>query len=463
MPSRLRRMRSTIVLALVALAAMPAVGQAAAPANDDLAGAQVVRIGDRATGTIADATMQAGEPSTTSPLIDHTVWYRLTTTATERVRIDTCGANPYSEIDVFTGASVDALTEVAQGDYGCTTGGRVYLDAVAGTTYHVRVSGYEWGGAIALTVARPQAPANDNFADAEPVGFPATARGTNVDATVEPGEVDPIPGGSAHSVWYRYTAATNEPLLISLADCAEAGGAVWTLTVYTGDRLGALTEVGDFAPACGYRTKLALFPKAGTTYRIAIRGAGPHAADAFTLRLAPIPSPPDPGRVPRAAEPEVPVRARRAGLGDLPRHALRRRRGLRHRQAGLLRHLVVSPRRPPARPLHPVRRRALRARAADHRAALQRDDELLARDRDVRAGAACAAPSRRRSRRAAPASARAASSTGRRRRSPRRPRRSPTTCRRRCACAPRASSTRCAPVASRCASAARSRHAPRAP
>ena len=84
--------------------------------------------------------------------------------------MDTCGSNPYSELDVFTGASVDALTEVVQGDYGCTSGGRAYLDANAGTTYYVRVSGYAWGAAIALTVARPQAPANDDFADAQVVG-----------------------------------------------------------------------------------------------------------------------------------------------------------------------------------------------------------------------------------------------------------------------------------------------------
>ena len=55
-----------------------------------------------------------------------------------------------------------------------------------------------------------------------------------------------------------------------------------TLTVYTGDGLATLTEVGEFAPACGLRTKVTLLPAAGTTYHIAVRG-GEHTADAFTL------------------------------------------------------------------------------------------------------------------------------------------------------------------------------------
>ncbi len=102
-----RRTRAAAGLALalalaLAVAAMPAVAQAAAPANDDLAAAQVVRVGDHLTGTIVDATMQAGEPATSSPFIDHTVWYRLDATASERVRIDTCGSDRYAELTVYT-------------------------------------------------------------------------------------------------------------------------------------------------------------------------------------------------------------------------------------------------------------------------------------------------------------------------------------------------------------------------
>jgi hypothetical protein len=329
MPARSRRRwyagLCATLTAVAALAALPALAQAAAPANHDLAGAQVVHVGDRATGTLVNATLQAGEPATSSEPVDHTIWFRLTPATTERLRLDTCGANPYSEVAVFTGSDVTTLTEVARGEYGCTSGGRVYIDAVAGTTYDVRVAGYDFGDAIALTVARPQVPANDDFANAQSVGVPATVSGTNVDATVQPGEVDPVALGSDHSVWYRFTPTTADAVLLSLADCGNAAGNASTLTVYTGDSVGSVSEVGDFAPACGFRNMVAMFPKARTTYRIAVRG-GAHTADAFTLRVALVPSAPGSDLVPPPPNPDCPFQLAAPGsvtydaaAGDLRR------------------------------------------------------------------------------------------------------------------------------------------------
>jgi hypothetical protein len=120
----------------------------------------------------------------------------------------------------------------------------------------------------------------------------------------EPGEPDPSPYGSGHSVWYRYTAATNDAVTLSVVDCAAAAGSLSQLAIYTGDSLASLNDVGEIAPACGYRSQVTLFPKAGTTYRIAVRGSG-HTSDAFTLRLALVPSAPDPG-LPSPPNPKCP-------------------------------------------------------------------------------------------------------------------------------------------------------------
>jgi hypothetical protein len=311
-----RRTRAAVCLAVAMLALLPVGAHAAAPDNDAFASAQVVHVGDRATGTLVDATLETGEPATSSELIDHTVWYRLTTSTTERVRLDTCGGNPYSELQVFTGASVDALTEAAKGEYYCTSGRRVYLTATAGTPYYVRVSGYEWGAAIALTIARPQKPANDDFANAQAVGLPANVSGTNVDATVEPGELDPVPYGSGHSVWFRFTPTTNDIVTLRLADCASAGASVSTLSVFSGDSLGSLTEVGQFHQACGFRTSVALFPQG--RYDVSRRGSRrrPHGRRVHAQRYDAAVHTAGDDRSP-AAEPEMPVRARRAGLGHL--------------------------------------------------------------------------------------------------------------------------------------------------
>jgi hypothetical protein len=298
MPARsttwLRRTRGAACLVIALAAALPAAAQAAAPANDDLAGAQIVRVGDHLTGTVVDATRETDEPATSSPLVASTVWYRFNATASERVRIDTCGSDRYAELAVYTGVSVAALTDVAHNVSDCAGGARVYLDVVAATAYYVRVSGYDWGTDIALNVARPQKPANDDFANAQQIGLPANVSGSNVDATSEPGEADPSPYGSGHSVWYRYTAATNDAVTFSVVDCAAAAGSLSQLAVYTGDSLGSLNDVGELAPACGDRSQVTLFPKAGTTYRVAVRGSG-HASDAFMLRVALVPSASNPG------------------------------------------------------------------------------------------------------------------------------------------------------------------------
>ena len=58
----------------------------------------------------------------------------------------------------------------------------------------------------AVTPVAPTAPANDNFAHAQPIGgLTGSVNGTNVEATLESSE--PVPGdGAGASVWYEWTA-----------------------------------------------------------------------------------------------------------------------------------------------------------------------------------------------------------------------------------------------------------------
>ena len=301
---RHRRSRTVVCLALAALAALPALAQAAAPHNDAFADAQTVRIGDRVAGSLVDATSQTGEPATSSPSIDRTVWYRLTSTATETVRVGTCHDNPYAELQVFTGAAVDALTEVAHTDSGCTGGGTVYFTATAGTAYHVRVAGYDFGADIALTVARPQPPANDMFAQAQPVGLPAHITATTVDATVEPGEPEPSAFGSGHSVWYRVTATTRDSIKISTCTDYTANAIV---SVYTGSSVGALTDVAfsrSIYDVCGLTTAVVITPVVGATYFISVRGSGT-TSDEFTVDMEALASP-GPGPILAPPNPKCP-------------------------------------------------------------------------------------------------------------------------------------------------------------
>src|SRR5688572_8923115 len=100
----------------------------------------------------------------------------------------------------------------------------------------------------ALTWAPPawSAPPNDAFADAQTVhGGAGAVTGTNIDATVEPGEPGHGgPGGA--SVWYRWTAPTTG---IGIFDvCGPETDFDTILAVYTGttvDKLDAWNSNDD--------------------------------------------------------------------------------------------------------------------------------------------------------------------------------------------------------------------------
>ncbi|MDX6680933.1 MAG: hypothetical protein QOG94_972 [Solirubrobacteraceae bacterium] len=265
----LRSMWLGLCVVAAALAYAPALARAAAPDNDDLAGAQVVHVGDRVTGTTADATLQTGEPAPSSALLTRSVWYRLTPTVTESVRVDSCSSARFAELAIYTGTAVGALTEVPHTGSGCSGGHRFYFTATAATTYYVRLVSYaEASGDVVLNVERPHAPANDDFEHAQPVGRPAHVTATTVDATLQPGEPRPGIAPSDHSVWYRLAASTAD--VVSVSTCNAGSSA--TVAVYTGTAVGQLTEVGREGGACGYRS-IMIFPTiAGTTYYIAVTG-----------------------------------------------------------------------------------------------------------------------------------------------------------------------------------------------
>lgn len=113
------------------------------------------------------------------------------------------------------------------------------------------------------------APPNDDFAAATiVVGFPATATGSNVDATVEEGE--PLPGyWYDYSVWYRWTAPMSGAVRIDTLE----GGRDTILAVWTN---AALTNLALVAQNDGYdETEMSVVffdAVSGTTYQIAVYG-----------------------------------------------------------------------------------------------------------------------------------------------------------------------------------------------
>jgi PASTA domain len=129
-------------------------------------------------------------------------------------------------------------------------------------------------------------PANDNFANAQQLsGDTGSVAGTTREATFQPGEPDPVGGGS--SVWYRWTAPSS-----GWATVHTCGGSLDTvLAVYTGSQVSALTLIGASDDACGMQSRVSWQAVAGTVYQIAVDGYFGDWGD-FTLTWNRNPPPP---------------------------------------------------------------------------------------------------------------------------------------------------------------------------
>jgi RTX calcium-binding nonapeptide repeat (4 copies) len=142
------------------------------PANDDFAHAEELSgsLPLAVTGTNVDATRELGEPEHAGGGGSASVWYRWTPSASGPAVVGTCGSGFDTLLGVYTGPSLEDLSEVGADDDGCGPDGRgseVTFVASAGTAYLIAVDGFPDAeglatGSIALSVgagASPLAPA----------------------------------------------------------------------------------------------------------------------------------------------------------------------------------------------------------------------------------------------------------------------------------------------------------------
>lgn len=124
----------------------------AAPANDNFAAGQVLTgASGTVTGSNVDATLEIGEPSSsdggfggTDFPAEQSVWYRWVALADGDATFDTIGSTFDTVLHIYTGATLGALSLVgANDDSGGGSTSSVTFTAAAGTTYHVRVIGFE--------------------------------------------------------------------------------------------------------------------------------------------------------------------------------------------------------------------------------------------------------------------------------------------------------------------------------
>lgn len=191
-------------------------------ANDTFPGDTVTGASDDATSHTLYATSEAGEPYDIGGSPVSTVWWSWTPDSSGRVFFDSRTSGSSQNLTVFTDTdpnspAVSSLTLVAASDTQ-----QVVFDAVAGTTYRVRMSGGDPQAVVTLTwgsVGGP--PANDDYADAALLDETGTATSgtitaTNWGATGETYEWEWLDYLGGTSVWWRWTAPATGLLAVDL-------------------------------------------------------------------------------------------------------------------------------------------------------------------------------------------------------------------------------------------------------
>ncbi len=237
-----------------------------APSNDNFANATVLNdTGDSVSDNNFSSTVETGEPahSASATVPFRTVWYKWTVPAKANIKIYVTSDDFNTELGVYTGTAVNALTAVAKSDdIGTATGntdnatdsGVSLSNVAAGTVLMIAVGSASQAGIGDFDLTTEYAeigvdnPANDNFANAEVVTltdngdgtFSGSTGGDNTGAGAETGEPTHslLSSAAFTSVWYKFTM----PI---------AGGIQFNqdnddlrMAVYIGSAVNALTALG---------------------------------------------------------------------------------------------------------------------------------------------------------------------------------------------------------------------------
>lgn len=287
----MQRLILTILpLAFYCLAAQDLSAQA--PANDNFADRILLSGAAPITtpGTCVGATAEPGEPDHAADsdgnAASNSVWWSWTAQQSGSVSFAITNSFFDNVISVYTGTTLLGLNEVSFSDrvapnaQGQQPAEDAVLVAQAGVTYSIAIDGYSAApgitqntGTFELVVTELAAPANDDFVNARVLlsNLPVTdLEGTTEGATAEPGEPNhanlQFDNVTTNSVWYCWTAPSDETVFVSVYGDLDS-----VFAVYTGTLAAGLFEVAaaDSLGVGGVETA-SFTAAAGTTYWIAV-------------------------------------------------------------------------------------------------------------------------------------------------------------------------------------------------
>jgi hypothetical protein len=258
------------------------------PSNNDFANrAWIVGTSSTVFGRTDGATREPGEPPHWTTAAGHTVWWSWLAPFNGTVVIS--GSSDQDPIlAVYTGSTLTDLhlIDAAAVDAGVPTA-EVKFTAVTNTEYQIAMDRIEGAGDVIVGVELLPTPPNDYFTNALwIVGTNATAFGTTLGGTLEPGEPR-LAFDEDNSVWWNWTAPGNFTAMIECRHLDDSGSP--KLGIYIGDSVSSLSNV-VLAIDQNAGTRTQFIARQGTTYRILV-GDYQFSAGAFRLELTSIPAP----------------------------------------------------------------------------------------------------------------------------------------------------------------------------
>jgi len=243
------------------------------PYNDNCSGALAI-----SDGTYFGSTTFATIDGSTSCGLGGAaadIWYTYTATCSGSLFITTCGSNYDTVLSVHSGCPGTSANVILCNDDDAYCGGNparqsaLTIAASAGSTYYIRVAGYQGAtGAVQLNASlTPNRPGNDDCVNAYGIGdgvFFGSTTCASIDGSGSCGTSSISP-----DVWYAYVPACGGVATIST--CGSSYDTV--LTVFDGCPSGGGTELACDDDGCGYPySSIDLAVTSGQTYLIRVSG-----------------------------------------------------------------------------------------------------------------------------------------------------------------------------------------------
>ena len=228
------------------------------PSNDNFVDSIFVgSLPANVAGTNVNATTEVGEPDLDET--GSTVWWNATAPSSGIMTVSTAGSSYDTQLQIYTGSSVDNLQIVASNDdYVGTLQSQISFPVTGGQNYEIRVGGFTNGGSplegtVSLAVTFAAAGPTDFFWSDRNIGTGAD-NFSNPTINLEPGQSGSVylyfdPTSSEVNTGAFFDLVTSNPGVIEFTNATSFDFDVTVADTPVGVRWGdAFGEVGDVTP-----------------------------------------------------------------------------------------------------------------------------------------------------------------------------------------------------------------------